>query len=121
MCTSMDLLRLMTRKHNAFLRKNLTVTLTTDRFSATNVPMGSDAGFLSPDAVGLQSVNGKEVTLVRQSRKRRVCKNSKRRGAGVTTYTTETVDVSKVGRRNRLMNRRASRLRAVARKLNSSQ
>ena len=49
---SQDLLRLMTRNHNAFLRKNLTITLTSDRFSATNVPMARDAGFLCPQAVG---------------------------------------------------------------------
>ena len=49
---STDLLRLMTRNHNAFLRKNLTVTFTNDRFSATNVPMAKDSGFLGEQAVG---------------------------------------------------------------------
>ena len=112
---SQELLRLMTRNHNAFLRKNLTVTLTTDRFSATNVPMGSDSGFLKRQAVGLSLKNEKEVTVTRRSTKR-ISKNKKRKGMSVSSFSTADVELAKVGRKCPLMNRRANKLRAVAKR-----
>ena len=112
MC-SQDLLRLITRNSNAFLRRNHSITLTTDVFSASAVPMARDLGFLKANVVGLTGTSGNEVTVTRVTRKRRVCKNKKRRGTVSTIYTTESVDSSKVGRKCALHNRKANLLRAV--------
>ncbi len=113
---SQELLRLMTRNHNSFLRKNLTVTLTTDRFSATNVPLSRDSGFLAPQAVALSLKNEKEALVTRRSTKRRICKNKKRKGARVATFTKTVVELSKLGNKCSLQNRRANKLRAVAKR-----
>ena len=69
---SQELLQLITRNKNCFLRKNLGKVFTTDPFSATNVPRSSDPGFTARNATGLMS--SEEPGKVRVVRK--ICKRN---------------------------------------------
>ena len=57
--TSQELLYLLTRNNNAFLRKNMHGTYTTDIFSAKNTTRRSDPGFICPKSIGFTSSNEK--------------------------------------------------------------
>ena len=96
MRASTELLYMITRNNNAFLTKNLTRTFTTDKFSCTNLPRGSDQGFIRNNARSFtRNVDG-QVTLITKNTKRTQCINKKRRGVLRTTFNSQVVDSKKL-------------------------
>jgi len=110
---SQELLRKLTQKHNAYLRHNLTVVLTSDPLSLTNVPRSNDCGVTSHSSQGLSLVNG-EVEIISVNRRRLVTKSKVRRGVSHTTISKRTVALNKASGRTVSGGKRVNRLRQVA-------
>lgn len=107
MMASQELIYMITKKNNSFLRKNLTQTFTSDLFSLSNIPRACDLGFVRRNARGLQRNPNGQVTVLKQTTRRTICKNKKRRGVTQTVSTKTVVDASKTrARRCRLLNLR---------------
>ena len=97
---SHELLYHLTRKHNSYLRHNIHTTLTSDPFSATNIPNAGAWGFLTPKATSLQPSTEKNATpqqivVMKKTNKRRVTKkgkknNTKMPGSSLTRKIVES-------------------------------
>ena len=103
MLLSSELLYTMTRNHNAFTRKNLHQTFTTDVFSATNHTNAGNWGFHSKNVTAIQPATGKKatqghVTVTKKQSKRRITKTGKKNNIKANGWkvTSKTVPSKKV-------------------------
>ena len=89
----------MTRNHNAFLRKNLHQTFTTDIFSALSHTNAGNCGFHSSCATAVQVATGKkaekgQVVWTSISSKRRITKKGKKNNTKAKNWKVSTKTVS---------------------------
>ena len=109
---SQDLLRLITRNRNCFLRKNLIVNVTCDPFSATNIPMAKDAGFLKKNAVCVTQGDNETAKVTRLTRNRKKVSKKRRKPLETFTYTSSEVPVKNLKVKG-LYGKRADKLRTL--------
>ncbi len=99
MHVSNELVYTMTRNHNAFLRKNIHQTFTTDIFSALNDNKAGSSGFHSRWTKAVQAANGKkaekgQVVWTNLSSKRRITKKGKKNNIKAKNWTVGTKTVA---------------------------
>lgn len=122
MVLSRELLYELTKRNNAFLRKNLTRTFTADPFSATNLVSVSAPAFYDRHVVGLQvgkpTKEGKaQVTQTTLQNRRRITKKGKKSNqkAPGQSVTQKSVDTKKVtGNKSPALQVRGQRLNKAA-------
>lgn len=117
MMPSQELVYMITRNNNSFLRKNLTQDFTYDPLSLTNIPRASDLGFVKRNARGLKRNSNGQVSVLTKNTRRVISKNKNKRRVAQTVSTTTVVDAKKVkARRCRLLNlRRLALVQAASR------
>jgi hypothetical protein len=117
MRASQELTYMITRNHNAFLRKNLTQTFTSDVFSCSNIPRACDLGFLRKNARGFNRNSKGELVASTKRANRAVVKNKNRRGVLRTNFTNVVGDLNKARSHCKLLGLRRQRLLQTARRV----